>query len=172
MAWDTSNLYLAFDVSDPVYIQDHTGWLTWKGDCVQLEFNLDPDVRRASTGNQAMDKGTVRTSEIDIALTSNGPEAYRTASFDANQEPVGQLSAAQLPVSVTRTSDGLQYRVTVPWKTLGAITPPAPGQRIGFQAFVNDMNQPGQLDPTAIGIYAADVSKDPAEFGTLVLQPR
>ena len=169
LAWDAANLYAAFDVVDPVFIQDHDGWQTWKGDCLQLEFNLDPDKRIVNTGNQAMDNGTVRTMEIDVALTAKGPQAYRTISFDATQAPVGLLTDAQASVSVKRSSDGLIYRMAIPWKTLGAMKAPEAGQRIGFSAYVNDMSRPDQLDPTALGLFATTVTKDPANFGTIVL---
>ena len=68
-------LYLAFDVDDPIYVQDNTGYDTWKGDCVQLEFNLDPAKSASSTGNDLEDARSFRVSEIDLALTKNGPEA-------------------------------------------------------------------------------------------------
>jgi len=168
-AWDSTNLYVAFDVTDPVYIQTHTGWETWKGDCIQLEFNLDPDRKAETTGNLVIDAGMVRTSEIDIALTATGPEAYRTHSYSASQAPEGQLTQEQLRLKVMQTASGLQYRAAIPWKTLGANKAPVSGQRIGFSAFINDMNQPGQLDPTAIGLYAEAVSRDSSKFGTLVL---
>ncbi|MDR3707502.1 MAG: sugar-binding protein [Capsulimonadaceae bacterium] len=169
LAWDEKNLYLAFDVVDPVYIQEHDGWLTWKGDCLQLEFNLDPGHKRIDTGNEAMDRGTIRTMEIDIALTAKGPQAYRTMTFDAGQQPVRLLTGDEAAVSAVKTASGLVYRIALPWKTLGAIEAPRAGQRLGFSAFVNDMNRPGQLDPTALGLFATSTSKDPDSLGCVVL---
>lgn len=171
-AWDASNLYVAFDVVDPVYIQDHTGFLIWKGDCIQMEFNMDPDTKAAVTGNQAMDKGVIRSSEINVALTANGPEAFRASSFDARQAPIESLDQTEVGLKVVKTAGGLRYRMAIPWKTLGFIGAPSAGQRIGFSAFINDMNQAGQLDPTALGLYADSLSKDPAGFGKLVLLGR
>ena len=171
-AWDSTNLYLAFDVTDTVFIQDYTGFQIWKGDCLQLEFNLDPGHKFVATGNEAMDKGLVRASEINVALTSNGPEAYRALSWDTGQAPIKSLDSSEAQVRIARTPDGLRYRLAIPWKTLGAIKAPSAGQIIGLSAYVNDMNQPGQLDPTALGLYASNLSKDPARFGSLVLQGR
>ena len=166
------DLYLAFDVTDPVFRQEATGFDTWKGDCLQLEFNLDPNRPVSHTGNQIEDTGSLRASEIDLALTKDGPQAFRTATFAPDKAPVRLLTASEITLSIQKTAGGLRYRAAIPWTTLGATSPPTPGQQIGFAAYVNDMNQAGQLDPTALGLFVRAETKDPAQFGDLVLEPR
>ncbi|HEY3330318.1 MAG TPA: sugar-binding protein [Capsulimonadaceae bacterium] len=167
--WDTKNLYLAFDVTDPTHYQPFTGFDTWKGDCLQLEFNLDPGKKAANTGNAVADSGSLRHTEIDIALTKNGPEAYRTMSYDPAKLPVRLLTASEVSVSVSQLPAGLRYRMAIPWTSLGAASVPFSGQRIGFAAYVNDANNATQLDPSALGMYVDSNTKDPSKFGELVL---
>lgn len=169
LAWDASNLYLAFDVTDPTYYQPFTGFDTWRGDCLQVEFNLDPGKKAANSGNAVADAGSVRNCEIDFALTKNGPEAYRTMSFSPEKLPVRQLTASEAKVNVVNTGGGLRYRIAVPWTTLGLTTPPAVGQRLGFAATINDANNAAQLDPTALGLFVDSNTKDPSKFGEVVL---
>ena len=167
-AWDKSNFYIAFNVTDPVYVQQYTGYNTWKGDCLQLEFNLDPGKKAKHTGNKAFDEGSIRQTEIDVALTSKGPQAYRTQSYGA-QLPNGQLSQSQCHVEVWRTAKGLDYRIAIPWKSLGANHAPRPGRCVGFAAYVNSMNSTTQPDPTALGLFVRYEAKNPRQFGTFIL---
>ncbi len=168
-AWDAANFYIAFDVTDPVFIQKYTGFNTWRDDCLQLEFNLDPGRKRTHTGNELADRASIRHTEIDVALTRRGPQAYRTVTYDAAQLPVGLLSPARCGLAVWRTAKGLDYRIAIPWKQLGAVHAPSAGRAIGFAAYVNDVNSPTQPDPSALGLYVRDASKNLNQFGTLVL---
>ena len=174
-AWDADNLYFSAEVNDDVYLQQNTGFNIWKGDCIQLGFNLDPLQSRENTGNLLADSQANRHSEINLALTSNGPESYRSISFDKVKLPVAQLLPTDLKLSVVkreRTPSGvtLIYQAAIPWKTLGLDAAPKVGDRIGIAATVNDMDDPKQLDPSALGLFdGVSATKDPTQFGVLVL---
>ncbi len=168
-AWDNDNLYLGFDVTDPVYVQQHVGFDTWKGDCLQVEFNLDPGKKASNSGNAVADAGSVRASEIDFALTSAGSESFRTMSFAPDKLPVRQLTKMEANIVAKQVPGGLQYRIALPWSTIGLAAPPVAGQRIGFAAYVNDMDSPNQLDPAALGLFVDSNTKDPTKFGQLML---
>jgi hypothetical protein len=111
-----------------------------------------------------------RYSEIALALTKKGPQAYRTVSFNKEKFPVGLIPAAKLNLAIVKTGRKrnviLVYEAAIPWKTLGNLKAPRPGAIIGIAATINDMDSPNQRDPSALGIFKL---KNPAQFGILVL---
>ena len=187
-AWDESALYLAAEVADDVFVQDHTGFMTWLGDCIQIGFDLDPDKKGQSSGNLLAEAGTRRHSEIDLALTADGPQAYRTLSFDPTKYPIQLLPEKQCRLAITRqdrvsgfpfselksrNTPMLTYEAAIPWETLGASKPVRLHQRIGIALAVNDLDDPKQPDPTALGLFGGIAwYKDPDRFGVLTLGNR
>lgn len=171
LAWDQAALYLACAVRDDVFLQPHSGFMTWKGDCLQVGLDLDPDRRGESTGNLLAEKGRPRrVSELDLALTSAGPQVYRTISFDPERLPVGLLGAEAVRLVVTRAGTRSTYEAAIPWTVLGADGPPAPGSTIGFALTVNDLDSAAQADPSALGVFGGVAGKkDPDRFGRVVL---
>ncbi len=172
--WDAAGLYLAADVTDDVFVQDQTGFNTWKGDCLQVGLDLDPGKQEGSTGNLLADAGSRhRAGELDLALTTNGPEAYRTITWDKDKLPVRLLTSAELRLAVKRRAGGLRYEAAVPWATLGLAAPPRAGERLGLAVAVNDLDDPKQLDPKALGLFGGITpTKDPRLFGQMVLEGR
>lgn len=171
--WNSDALYLAVQVQDRKHIQDYDGYMTWKGDCLQVAFNVDYGKVQQKTGNVLADTAAekLRICEIDLALTKNGPEAYRTMTFDEKNFPVALLSRVQLPLAVVREGDYTIYEAAIPWTTLGLKNPPTTGQSIGTAITVNDMNSSSQLDPSALGLFGGIAgSKNPDKYGTLLIQ--
>jgi hypothetical protein len=165
-AWDDQALYLAAEVTDDVYFQDQTGFLTWMGDCIQMDIDLDPRKDDRRTGNDLADKGNRhRFSEINLALTSKGPEAYRTVTFDEQKFPLTLLTAKDLPLVVRHNGNRLIYEAAIPWKTLGGDGPPKDGL-LGFAMSVNDRDNVKQVDPTALSAFQL---KDTRKFGLMIL---
>ena len=172
-AWDPKALYFACEVLDDKYVQEYTGFMTWKGDCIQLAFDLDPGMKEMESGNLLADAGSRRrASEISLALTSLGPQAYRTISFNNELFPMGELGQERLQLAVVRREGKLIYEAAIPWTKLGTPKPPNPGERIGIALAVSDMDDPQQRDPSAVGLFAGIVPpKDPGKFGLLILGP-
>lgn len=169
-AWDSKALYLSVDVTDDAFVQDYTGFNTWKGDCLQVGIDTEPSAGKELTGNLLADTGNRTNVEIDLALTKNGPEAYRTLSPDAAKLPVRLLTASEAQLAVTRTDHGLRYEAMLPWKSLGRAAGPPPSKRLGFALAVNDMDDGKQLDPKALGLFAGVAGdKNPALFGGVAL---
>ena len=170
-AWGAQALYLAADVSDAKFVQEQTGALTWKGDSLQLGFDADTGKPISQTGNGLLDAGLRhRSQEIDLALTTNGPEAFRSASYDAEKMPVGLLRPSDLTLSVVRAEGEIFYEAAIPWRTLGRSEPTRPNDRLGVALTVNDMDDPKQLDPAALGLYGGIAgSKDVSHYGVLTL---
>jgi hypothetical protein len=63
------------------------------------------------------------------------------------------------------------YEAAIPWGTLGLTAAPASGEFIGTAINVNDMNDPKQLDPAALGLFGGIAgTKNSDKYGTLLLQ--
>lgn len=167
-AWNEFGLFFLVDVRDNIFFQPHTGWKTWDGDCLQMGFTRT--VRYKESANMLQDKMNVAYSEIDFALTKNGPEVYRTVTFDGTRFPIAQIALKDAPLKVVKTqqSDGsvrLQYEVSVPWKFLNMPSAPSAGSRIGWSISINDRDK---AKGSRISLEAFPLKK-PQEFGILVL---
>jgi len=170
-AWDAERVYLAVDVTDDVFLQRRVGFDTWRQDCLQLGFNLDPFRRVESTGNLLAEAGArVRYTEIDLAQTPKGPELYRTVTFDKKRLPVGLLSAKDATLTVVRSANHTVYEAAIPWTALGAAGPMSLGRAVGVAMTVNDADDPEQRAPSALGLFGGITPvKDPTRFGVLLL---
>jgi hypothetical protein len=170
-AWDHTAFYLACTARDDVFVQDQTGFMTWKGDCLQVAFDLDPDRGGEASGNLLADKARPRrVTEIDLALTAVGPEAYRTISFSPERLPVAVLGPEAVRLAALRDGADVTYEVAIAWAALGAEEPPAAGSTIGFALTVNDLDEPGQPDPSALGLFGGIAGKkEPDRFGRVLL---
>lgn len=169
--WDDKALYLTADISDKTQLQTYMGENAWRGDSLQLAFNLDPEKATLHTGNQVADLGTrQRITEITIFSAHSGAAAYRQISFDPEKLPLGPVSMDDLQVS-RKTSDGHSlYNITIPWRSLGATAPPVAGDMIGVAATVNDISSKEQREPSSLGLFGGiHPQKDSTRFGQLVL---
>jgi hypothetical protein len=172
-AWDANAFYLRVRVRDDVMLQAQTGFDTWKQDCLQLAFDPTPGRQQQGMGNQVAEAGARTNSEITLALTPSGPEAYRTLAPGGSALPVAMLPPTALLLTVSRQGDVTTYEAAIPWRELNRRTPPRPGDVLGFSMTVNDADAPSQLEPKALGLFGGITpAKDPAQFGTLVLTPR
>ncbi len=167
-AWDEKALHLNAEVDDDVFFQPYTGFNTWKGDCIQLGIDIDAEKPFEESGNQVADNASHRTSELDFALTSKGPEIYRTSSFDSKELPVDLLGKDEASLKVERKGAKTIYEAAIPWKALGLKEAPKAGSAIGIAASFNDLDDEKQLDPSALGCFTL---KKPALFGKLTLLP-
>ena len=167
-AWDEQNLYIAAEVDDDVFFQGKNGADTWSQDCIQLAFNLDPQV--PSDAPKAADR---RTCEINVALTANGPEAYRAISSSSDKQPAGALTRDEFKIAVKKVDQGrLFYEMAIPWTTLGLNGQAfKSGDIIGVAAAVNEIHKGDQNDPTALGLFGGITpDKDPDKHGRLTLK--
>lgn len=167
LGWDGRALYLAAEVRDDAFVQHETGAMIWKGDCLQLAFDADHGRVFAPSGNGVADAAQrARQGEIALALTAAGAQAWRHVSALPERLPTGAIAAADLPLAVAWKDGALRYEAAIPWRQLGLDAAPAAGEAIGFAFTANDLDQPGQADPSALGLFAL---KDPAGFGAVTL---
>ncbi|MCK6487839.1 MAG: hypothetical protein L6R48_05765 [Planctomycetes bacterium] len=166
-AWDERALYLAVAVRDDAFLQPETGAMVWKGDCLQLAFNADQGRVFARSGNGVADAAQrARQSELALALTAQGPQAWRHVSTVPERMPTGAITAADLPLGAVWKDGVLRYEAAIPWHQLGLDAAPPAGEAIGFALSANDLDEPGQSDPSALGLFDL---KNPAGFGILTL---
>lgn len=138
--------FLTFDlfIPDPTPTNGWTGWDSWKGDCVQV--GLAKSALKTRTQNDLADNAAEAKSEITFALTPNGPEMYRTITWDPKRFPcdthlAGQIDLKEAPLTVEKTAKGFRYRASVPWTFLN-LSAPKPGDTFRFAFQFND-REPG-----------------------------
>jgi len=170
-AWDDNALYLAVDAEDDVFVQDNTGFDTWKGDGLQIGIDVDNGKEILTTGNTLADSQSQhRWSEMTMALTKNGPQVYRTGSYNPSLFPVAQVPASDISLSVVRQGVHTLYEAAIPWRMLGKNEAPKAGDRIGVALSVNDMDDPKQTEPKAVGLFGGmNGHKEMGDYGVLTL---
>ena len=144
LGWNANSLLVETVVSDNIFTNCWTGFDTWRGDSVQLGFARA--ALKKSTGNFQTDMQEVAKSEITLAMTKDGPRAYRTETFDPARFPSdikgsGEIPASELPLEIRHATNGTEivtrYRAAVPWRFLN-IRQPTVGQVVRLAAFAND----------------------------------
>ncbi len=166
-AWDERNVYVLAEVTDQTHVQKETGDLTWRGDCLQLAFNLDPFIREEATAN-VLDTNVRRATELNVALTESGVQTFRSVTYDSTHLPQGLVAGVK--ANVKRDGSRTIYEVAIPWKELGAESAPDAGSPIGLAAAVNDSNSADQKSLTGLGLFGGiHPQKQPELFGLLVL---
>lgn len=178
VGWNEKYLMFAFDVQDDVYRQTETGFRTFLGDCIQI--GLAKQLLLKPTANDKTDRHTVAMSELDFALTKNGPEIYRTYSFDEDffrsgtGSDDGIVSREECPFTVEklpREGGGvlLRYRMAIPWNYM-LIENPKPGTSCLFAALVGDRDTAGE-SMTMLEVFKAKEGR-PKKFGRITLGAR
>ncbi|GEM_PF-2739371 len=138
--------FLTFDIfiPDSTPTNGWTGWDSWKGDSVQV--GLAKSALKKRTQNDLADNAAEAKSEITFALTPNGPEMYRTITWDVRRFPcdthlAGQIDLKEAPLTVEKSAKGFRYRASVPWAFLN-LSAPKPGDTFRFAFQFND-REPG-----------------------------
>ncbi|MFA5056932.1 MAG: hypothetical protein WC485_02360 [Opitutaceae bacterium] len=171
--WNERYLLFRIEVADDCFQQPFTGWKTWAGD--SLQFGLARDIKAMKSDNSVADAVMTACSEIDFAITKNGPEIYRTLTFDKDLLPAGPIDLQACPFSVVqeRLPDNrarLIYQIAIPWTFLNLPKPKA-GQQVFWAATINDLDDPQkQLDVSAIGVFELK-QQTPKRFGAITLAP-
>lgn len=125
-AW--SDKYLLFDilVTDDDFSPTVPGFMSWSGDAIQL--GLAKAELEKSTSNMQTDWRFEAKSEMTFALTTEGPQVYRTATWNPGDLPAGRsasdksgiVSPKDCPFEVTTEKvDGgtcVRYRMAIPWR--------------------------------------------------------
>ena len=129
LRWDAEGLELVFDCTDSAIADavavDRDSTKTWKDDCVTLW--LDPGHTHNTAGKLTM-----------LQLGASG------AFHDARDSDMA-YNARGAKAAATRTADGWQGTIHVPWQGLG-VEAPKPGEVWG--ANLTRIDHPGAYEPT------------------------
>ena len=171
VAWNEEYLLFFVRTEDDVFLQEETGWKTWDWDSLQMGFTKV--YRHKDTNNQWLDQLARCRTEIDFALTKNGPETFRAMTWDKKAFPIALLDPekARLGISQHKDPDGrtyTNYEIGLKWELLGMAKAEA-GQRLGWSFAALDKDHTDktvQLYPSMIGAFEL---KNPMKFGMLTL---
>jgi hypothetical protein len=149
--------------------------MSWQGDAIQVGLAKDPFVK--PTPNSYADDLNRALTETTLALTPEGPTAWRTMTFDDETLPCGKngrIDASECPLEIVneKTDVGVltHYRVAIPWKFLNMNAAKA-GDVVWFAAMVNDQDADTlatELKSCSIDIFDLKQAM-PKNFGAVTL---
>ena len=172
LGWNSRHLLADIEVRDDIFRNGREGFMAWAGDCIQL--GLAKAELAQSSGNFQTDMQEEAMSEITLAMTSAGPSAYRTITFDPARFPGGnvggEIPASDMPREITVVTNAsgvvLRYRAAIPWRFLN-IQEPVEGQVVRMGAFANDLDENPSM--TALKFHKWFDLKDAKKFAHVVL---
>lgn len=164
VAWDEEKLYLCWDVTDDVFVQNYDDASIWNGDGIQLGVYYGNHDEFVAAGNAAM-----AFHEVGVALTKNGPEMYRWSSQNAADQPAGAVSKDKYELAITREGNKTVYEWAIRWENLlNKGQQPKEGDKLGFSYLINEDDGAGRRGAMryADGIF---FSKDTTQFSYINL---
>jgi hypothetical protein len=170
-AWSGDHVYLTVDVHDPDHHQQMPPHNAWQQDSIQIGIapgDSDQLLRPPNTGLQEAEYV-----ELLASLDETGQaRLHRERTVNQHAAPPGSIDPQDLPMQVTREGQTTSYRLSIPVGQLG-MRSLQPGDVLRAAVLVNDADEQGggierHTRPWFEGIAT---SKDPADFGHLVLTP-
>lgn len=161
VAWDNTNLYIGFKITDDIYNQPYAGGDIYNGDTVEvlLDTNLLGDFYTTSLTSDDYQLGLSAGSK-DGAMSSGAFLWYPS-----------NVTGKRPQVTVTKIFESdTVYRIeaAIPWSMYG-ITPSA-GMRLGFAVNVDDNdNVTSYKKMTMLSSAAGLLVQNPTTWGELVL---
>lgn len=159
VAADTRHLYLAVRVHDKVLQGGKNAESLWRGDSVQVDFDLSDGSR------------SVRTVQFGFGLIDGTPTAFRFRTLPAEDiVPAYRVGKAPAGVQIQIRREGTEtlYEAAIPVEAIHPQFSLRPGMRLGFSILVNQNDGTGRLGflQWSSGIGSTQNS---LEFGELIL---
>ncbi len=134
LGWDNTNLYLAVKVYDDKYVQNATGVDIFKGDSVELLFDVDLMGDLNSTQLNSDDYQLVFSYGKGSVTGAKETYLYYPASVAGPR--------TQVQIASVYGSGVLRAEIAIPWNVLGVT--PSSGKQYGFAVSMNDNDNESQ----------------------------
>ncbi|MEX0774213.1 MAG: hypothetical protein WD042_00725 [Phycisphaeraceae bacterium] len=162
-AWDDQAFRMRATVRDEVHFQPFRGHYAYNADCLQL--SLDTMLRRQGSLGDFY--------SFNLALTSQGPELYRTRSpdneaTDSFTPPPGDVSLGDRFLTITPIDRGLLYELELPWSELAPVCVEQ-GHRMGVYYIMFNNNGTGHLDTLHWPVPIYGMWTVPRRWGVMTL---
>lgn len=142
VSWDEENFYLCASVTDDVFYQDpdYKTAIKCLGQGDGIRFGIYHNIDTYIVSGQ----GNVDYHGIELALTKDGPKAYRIKSQSFNAIPVGEMTDVAT-VAISRSGNVVNYEFKCDWNTLlGYEYTPKVGDEISFAARIEENDGKGK----------------------------
>lgn len=134
VGWDETNLYLAVKVYDDKYVQNATGIDIFKGDSIELLFDVD----------LMGDLTSKQQNSDDYQLVFSPGKGGVTGEKETHLYYPTNVAGPRTQVKIASVYGGgvLRAEIAVPWSVLGVT--PTSGKQFGFAVSMNDNDNEGQ----------------------------
>jgi len=134
VGWDDSNLYLAVKVYDDLYVQNASGAEIFKGDSIELLFDVDL-------------MGDVNSTELnsdDYQLAFSPGKGGVSGDKETYLYYPSSVAGSRTQVKIASTYGGgvLRAEISIPWSVLGVS--PTSGKQFGFAVSMSDNDNNSQ----------------------------
>ncbi|MBN8215964.1 MAG: hypothetical protein J0L75_04945 [Spirochaetes bacterium] len=160
--YDDAGLHVAAFVQDDTHLQSWTAAEMWKGDSLQLAFDLDRDSPWLPNSGRYFNGH--RVFEYGLAKGESGVMNWRWVSYS---DLPTSVSEKRMATTVIREGTVTRYEINFPWVTLGLERRPTPGRTFGIAVAVNDLDANGGKRHGLRLFHGIVEAKDPTRFGAL-----
>lgn len=160
LAWDPVFLYVAYEVTDDVHVQEGSGYDLFNGDSVELWIDADLAGDFDVVGGNADDFQFGFSPGDFLTRGPEGVVAYPQRRPDWTN---------QLVVGAQRTATGYTLEAAIPWAIMGVR--PYPGWVLGYGLMANDNDTPGTFGRERVLAHTPVMRfNQPTTFSNLFLQ--
>ena len=150
-----------------------------------LQMLLKQKAKKAllkSTENTLTDLYQEGMTETTFALTTEGPQAYRTKSFEPKRfpqgynsnDPAGLIDPADCPFEVkpSKNASGgwtVRYRMAVPWAFMNRSAAPSAGESARFALWVCDRDAGDKGARHGVKLFDFRRASAPKRYGRVIM---
>jgi hypothetical protein len=163
LAWDSSSLYIAVEITDDLHVQTQTGNQIFRGDSVDMQF--ETNLARASS--------QIGPSNFQITFSPGDFAGLPPSAFRFQGTGDGRMLDApgghRITVAAQRTGTGYTLEAAIPWSDLNVA--PTPGLTLGVALNANDNDTPGTAVQEVMKSHVSTRTfLNPTTWGTLTLR--
>ncbi|MBL4700101.1 MAG: hypothetical protein JKX85_02490 [Phycisphaeraceae bacterium] len=166
-SWNADALTVDIKVNDDVFDQRNSDGIIWRQDSIQLGFDTHPDLKEVYEPLAGI--FTKKIGKLAFALTPQGTLAWRHATHNEEQLPLGEITREfKLKIHRNKSTHMTHYHIVIPWQQIGLDKVQA-GKSIGISILVNDSDGP-KTKRAMYELFSGLTTKLPQNNGRLLLQ--